>query len=133
MGVPLPESVPWERTEVVANACLPVYRPLRSAAAQAGVLVGDDTRVQILSCQAANPQRAGAGQRHGLHTTGVVAQNPESTGHQVVLYTSGGKHAGEQIGDLLRARPADLTPPLQVGDARGANWSHGFAVIAVKC
>jgi len=49
-GVPLPPSVQWERAETVADALLPVYLYLRALAAQAGVLIGDDTRVQILSC-----------------------------------------------------------------------------------
>jgi transposase len=80
-------------------------------------LVSDDTRVQILSCKAENQQRAAAGERHGLHTTGLVAQSPESMRHEVVLYTSGRQHAGENVGDLLRSRPVDLAPPLQVGDA----------------
>jgi transposase len=37
-GVPLPESVQWERAEVVAHALLPVYLHLRTAAAQARYL-----------------------------------------------------------------------------------------------
>ena len=49
-SVPLPPSVQWERAETVADALLPVYLYLRALAAQAGVLIGDDTRVQILSC-----------------------------------------------------------------------------------
>jgi transposase len=132
-GVPLPESVQWERAEVVANALLPVYLHLRTVAAQADILVSDDTRVQILSCEAENQQRAAAGERHGLHTTGLVAQSPESGRHEIVLYTSGQQHAGENVGDLLRSRPASLAPPLQVGDALAANGSHSVPVIAVKC
>jgi transposase len=133
MGVPLSESVQWERCEAVADALLPIYLHLRALAAQADVFISDDTRVQILSCQPENQQRAAVGERHGLHTTGLVAQSPESIRHEVVLYTSGRKHAGENVGDLLRSRPVDLAPPLQVGDALAANWSHGFPVIAVKC
>jgi transposase len=133
MGVPLAESVQWERCEAGADALLPIYLHLCALAAQADVLIGDDTRVQILSCQPENQQRAAVGARHGLHTRGLVAQSPESVRHEVVLYTSGRKHAGENVGDLLRSRPVDLAPPLQVGDALAANWSHGFPVIAVKC
>jgi transposase len=130
-GVPLPESVQWERCEAVADALLPVYLHGRTLASQAEVLIGDDTGVQILSCCQENQQRT-ADERHGLHTTGIVAQGKQSP-QPVVLYTSGRKHAGENIGDLLRSRPRELAPPLQVGDALAANWSHGFPVIAVKC
>lgn len=132
-GVPLPESVQWERVEVVANALLPIYFHLRCRAAHADVLISDDTRVQILSCEAENQQRTAAGERRGLHTTGLVAQGTGSRRHEVVLYTSGRQHAGENIGDLLRSRPKELSPPLQVGDALAANWSHNLPVIAVKC
>ena len=133
LGVPLAESVQWERCEAVADALLPIYRQFPRGAAQADVLIGDDTRVQILACAAEKQQRAAAEERCGLHTTGLVAQSLAPTRHTIVLYTSGRKHAGENVGDLLRARSAKLGPPLQVGDASAANWSHGFPVIAVKC
>jgi transposase len=131
-GVPLPESVQWERCEAVADALLPVYLYGRTLASQAEVLIGDDTGVQILSCCQENQQRT-EGERHGLHTTGIVAQS-RTPPQPVVLYISGRQqHAGENVGDLLRSRPSEWAPPLQVGDALAANWSHGFPVIAVKC
>ena len=98
-GVPLPPSVQWERAEAVADALLPVYLYLRALAAQAGVLIGDDTRVQILSCYQENEQRAADGQRHGLHTTGIVAHSSDKTQPSVVLYVSGRQHAGENMGE----------------------------------
>jgi transposase len=132
-GVPLPASVQWERAEVVADALLPVYLYLRTFAAQAGVLIGDDTRVQILSCYQENEQRAADGQRHGLHTTGIVAHSFHKAQPLVVLYRSGRQHAGENVGELLELRSAEQGPPLQVGDALAANWSHASPVIPVKC
>jgi transposase len=132
-GVPLPPSGQWERAETVANALLPVYLYLRTLAAQAGVLIGDDTRLQILSCYQENEQRAADGQRHGLHTTGIVAQSPDQSQPSIVLYVSGRQHAGENIGALLELRSVEQNPPLQVGDALAANWSHTAPVITVKC
>jgi transposase len=132
-GVPLPPSVPWERAETVADALLPVYLYLRALAAQAGVLIGDDTRVQILACYQENQQRAADGQRHGLHTTGIVAHSSGESQPSIVLYVSGRQHAGENVGELLEWRPAEQDPPLQVGDALAANWSHAAPVITVKC
>lgn len=129
-GVPLPESTQWERCEAVADALLPVFLTLQRWATRAGILVSDDTRVQILSCAQKNQQRS-KDERHGLHTTGIVA-TAESP-HSVILYASGRRHAGENVGALLQARPQELGPPLQVGDALAANWSHGVPVIAVKC
>ena len=132
-GVPLPESVQWERCEAIANALLPVYLHLRQQAAQADVLISDDTRVQILSCRVENQQQPAVDERCGLHTTGLVAQSPAQTRNTIVLYTSGRRHAGENVGELLRSRPAELSPPLQAGDALAANWSHHLPVVAVKC
>jgi transposase len=129
-GVPLPESTQWERCEAVADALLPVFLHLRRLATCAEVLIGDDTRVQILSCAQENRQRS-EGERHGLHTTGIVATTEPP--HSVILYQSGRRHAGENVGALLQTRPQELGPPLQVGDALAANWSHHLPVIAVKC
>jgi hypothetical protein len=50
----------------------------------------------------------------------------------MVLYTSGRNHAGENVGELLRSRPAAETRSLPVGDA-AMNGSHSTPVIAVKC
>jgi transposase len=132
-GVPLSPSVQWERAEAVADALLPVYLYLRTLAAQTQVLIGDDTRVQILSCYEENEQRAANGQRHGLHTAGIVAQSPGPLQPSIVLYVSGRQHTGENIGELLELRSAEQDPPLQVGDALAANWSHSSPVIPVKC
>ena len=37
------------------------------------------------------------------------------------------------MGELLELRSAEQGPPLQVGDALAANWSHASPVIPVKC
>src|SRR5262249_11547158 len=49
-GVPMPESVQFERCEAVADAALPVFLLMRRMAADAEVVYSDDTRVKILSC-----------------------------------------------------------------------------------
>ena len=46
-GVPLPESVQFERCEEVANASFPVYRHLVKLAADGKLFHFDDTRVRI--------------------------------------------------------------------------------------
>lgn len=128
-GVPLPESVQFERCEQVADAVLPIYLHLRSLAACGRVLYGDDTRVKILSCLKENKESAAA-ERKGLQTTGIVAQVEQ---YQIALYRSGRQHAGENLAELLRLRPAELTAPIQMGDALARNWSQEFEVIVAKC
>ena len=48
-GVPLPESVQFERCEAVANAVFPVYRHLVELSADGKLFHIDDTRVRIMS------------------------------------------------------------------------------------
>src|SRR5262249_48357754 len=49
-GVPMPESVQFERCEAVADGALSVFLRLRQMAANGEVVYSDDTRVKILSC-----------------------------------------------------------------------------------
>lgn len=128
-GVPLPESVQFERCEAVADSVLPVYLHLRSLAAQGQVLYGDDTRVKILSCLKENKSLS-ENERRGLQTSGIVSQVDN---HQIVLYTSGRQHAGENIDDLLKLRQRGLSPPLHMADALAVNWSREFETIICKC
>jgi transposase len=128
-GVPLPESVQFERCENVANAALPVFLRLQKLAADGVVLYGDDTRVKILDCLKENAELAAA-ERHGLQTSGIVV---EVGGPKIALYGSGRPHTGERLAELLKQRSAGLDPPIQMGDALAANWSGEPKTIAAKC
>jgi hypothetical protein len=73
----------------------------------------------------------------------VLAEGPEELGRplertrvdgrRIVLYRSGRRHAGENVGRLLAERPEGLPAPVQVGDALARNWSHVFTVVVAKC
>ena len=67
-GVPLPESIQFERCEAVADAALPVFRYLHRLAADGDVIYSDDTRVKILSCLKENKELK-AEERRGTHTS----------------------------------------------------------------
>jgi hypothetical protein len=128
-GVPLPESVQFERCEMVANAVLPVFLHLRRLAADGEVLYADDTRVKILACikedqqPQADPQRA-------TQTSGIVVEVGE---HRIALYASGRRHAGENLDKLLVGRSGGLSLPIQMSDALSANWSGQEETIESKC
>jgi len=128
-GVPVPESVQWERCEAVADRVLPVFLHLRSLAAQGQVLYGDDTRVRILSCLKENKQLSDK-ERRGLQTSGIVSDLGD---YRIVLYTSGRRHAGENLDELLKLRSRELAAPLQMGDALAVNWSREFETVVCKC
>lgn len=128
-GVPVPESVQFERCERVADALLPIFLYLRTQAAQCQTIYADDTRVKILSLMKEN-EMLPEGARRGMQTTGMVAQ---VGARRIVLYQSGRLHAGEDVEELLRLRPQALSPPVQMGDALSNNWTGEFSRIVAKC
>ncbi len=128
-GVPFAESVQYERCALVAACVRPVYEELVRMAASADVLYTDDTRVVILDLLKENKQLP-AGARRGLQTSGMVAKVGE---HQIALYVSGRRHAGENLAELLGKRPPEMRPPIQMSDALAANWTGEFEKIVAKC
>lgn len=128
-GVPLAESVQFERCEAVADAALPVFLHLRRLAANGEVICSDDTRVKILSCLKENKELK-EDERRATQTTGMVI---EVGGHRIALYTNGRRHAGENLDELLKGRSADLDKPIQMSDALAANWSGDEETIEAKC
>jgi hypothetical protein len=128
-GVPLPESVQFERCEAVADAALPVFLHLRRLAANGEVIFSDDTRVKILSCLKENKELKEE-ERRATQTTGMVI---EVGGHRIALYANGRRHAGENLDELLKGRSADLDKPIQMSDALAANWSGEEETIEAKC
>lgn len=128
-GVPLPESVQFERCEAVADAALPVFLHLRRLAADGEVIFSDDTRVRILSCLKENKELKES-ERRATHTTGMVI---EAGGHRIALYANGRQHAGENLDELLKGRSADLDKPIQMSDALAANWSGDQETVEAKC
>src|SRR5215510_4252845 len=72
-GVPLPESVQFERCEEVANAALPVYRHLVELSADGKLFHIDDRRVRILSCYREDKDRSEK-ERRATHTSGFMVK-----------------------------------------------------------
>ena len=128
-GTPLSESTLFERCEAVANAVFPIFVQLQKLAAQAELLYTDDTKVKILSCLKENKQRTER-ERRGLQTTAIVARLGS---HQIALFASGRRHAGENLDELLRQREPGRPPPIQMGDALASNFSGEFETIVAKC
>ncbi|MBA3440492.1 MAG: IS66 family transposase [Pyrinomonadaceae bacterium] len=128
-GVPLSESVQYERCAGVAQCVRPIYEEMIRRAASADLLHIDDTPVVILDLLKENKQLSAA-ERRGVQTSGIVARDGR---RQIALYVSGRRHAGENLAELLSKRPADLLPPIQMSDALSANWTGEFKRIVAKC
>ena len=128
-GVPVPESVQYERCAAVAECVRPVYEELARQAACAEVLHIDDTRVVILDLQKENKQLP-VSKRRAMQTSGIVARDGQ---RHIALYMSGRHHAGENLAELLQKRASGLAPPIQMSDALAANWTGEFERIVAKC
>jgi hypothetical protein len=128
-GVPLPESIQFERCEAVADAALPVFLYLLRLAADGEVIYSDDTRVRILSCLKENKELKEE-ERRCTQTRGLVI---EVGGRKIALYANGRRHAGENLDELLKARGAELGRPIQMSDALAANWSGQEETVEAKC
>jgi transposase len=123
MGIPLPASTQWDIVEKTADRIHPVYRELTRQAAQGSLIHNDDTTMKILA--AVNEKG-----RSGTFTTGMLSLTDK---HTIALFFTGGKHAGENLSDVLAQRHAGLDPPMQMADALSRNTSGAFVTLLANC
>lgn len=132
LGVPLPESTQWEVMKPLFQQAQPILDQLVDLASNSPLIHQDDTTMRILELR--RPGSATAAQmdpkRKGTFTTNLLAY-VES--RPVALYFTGWQHAGENLGELLRRRSADLEPPIQMCDALSRNMSPEFNTLLAHC
>lgn len=129
MGVPLSASNQYERSEEVAKAVHPIFLELERQGAKLDVLHTDDTRVKILSLIKENKTLTEE-ERKAMHTTGIKARSAK---FDIALYYNGELHSGENLYELLKKRPKDLTEPILMADAESKNWSFDYVGVITKC
>ena len=134
-GVPLPASVQWELIEEGAEKGKPAYYELIRQGAQGERLLNDDTSMKILDFLVDLEKRKERGEplpeRTGTYTSGIVSELPD--GHQVVLYFTGQKHAGENLAAVLAQRSSELDPPVQMCDGLKHNVPTEMKTILSNC
>lgn len=140
LGVPLPPSVQWELVKQKAQSVKPIYRALTQLAAQGGVMRVDDTPMTILERDGGGEghqdrfpeerQQTQGAERKATRTTAIVS---ELEAHRVVLYTTGGRQAGENMDRLLGQRTTDRPAPIQMCDGLAANLPKQFQVVLANC
>ena len=126
-GVEVPKSTVFDMVEKAADAIAPVHEALVDAAADAEVLISDDTTARILDHEAEREDC----ERKGLFTTGIVAKT--EGGPTIHLYATGPRHTGENMKELVAERDPDLPPPIQMSDAASRNFPEGLDTLAGKC
>jgi hypothetical protein len=132
LGVPLPESTQWEVMKPLFQQAQPIFEQLVTLTANSPLIHQDDTTMRILDLR--RPGSAAAAQmdpkRKGTFTSHLLAY---VEARPVALYFTGWQHAGENLGEVLRRRSADLAPPIQMCDALSRNRSLEFETILAHC
>jgi transposase len=127
LGQPLPASTQWDLLNASAVILSPVHEALVAKAAQGELIHNDDTTMKVLSfLKEQDPEST----RKGIFTTGLVSHWQD---HQIALFMTGDRHAGENLTKLLRRRASGLAPPIQMCDALSRNASKDFETILAHC
>jgi hypothetical protein len=159
LGIPLPAATQWEIVEETAGVLAPALTEMIHHAAQGQILHNDDTTMKVLALgQAAaghataepavsateptgvagtaqtaqgHTDAGGAGEtRKGVFTSGIVSKTGD---HQIALFFTGHKHAGENLFALLQQRSSELGPPIQMCDALSRNLPAELRTLLANC
>ena len=132
LKIPLPSSTQWEVVEEAAHSLEAVWAELVRQAAQGKVVYIDDTKMKILALNTELQKALEEGEktRTGIFTSGIVSTRE---GHEIALFFTGNKHAGENLEALLQQREEQCPPPIQMSDALACNTSGDFETIVAHC
>jgi len=115
LGIPLPVATQCEIVAETAVLLQPALDELKRQAAQGEVVHNDDTSMRVLSLDRdadISPERT------GVFTSGLVWIYQE---RRIALFSTGCKHAGENLAEVLKQRSPDLPPAIQMCDALSRN------------
>lgn len=130
LGVRLPASTQWELMAQAGQALKPVHEALITLAAQGKLIHNDDTTSRVQSLAKETNSSAERPERTGIFTTNLISEVEE---HQIALFVTGHRHAGENLDQLLARRAPDSPPPIQMCDALSRNPSKEFQTILANC
>ncbi len=128
LGIPLPAATQWEIVEEAAQPLKPARDELIRQAAQGTVVHNDDTGMRVLMLK-----RDPKDERTGVFTSGIVSVGE---GHKIALYFTGGRHAGENLAEVLKKRRAELPNPILMCDALSRNVPKlpaGAEILLANC
>ena len=131
LGIPLPAATQWELVSAAAATLRETLHEMIRQAAQGEVVHNDDTTMHLLAFgKSPFPEDEPSQERTGVYTTGIVSR---TAAHDIALYFTGRRHAGENLGRVLKERPAALPPPIQMCDALSHNVAGEFDTIVANC
>jgi len=131
----LPASTQWDIVKEVADPIYPVLDELKRQGANGELIHNDDTTMKILETLKEIKQEQARGspgkkQRCGIFTSGIVSL---FKGHRIALFFTGRRHAGENLGELLKQRSKEAPVPIQMCDALERNVPKEFKVVLANC
>lgn len=131
LGIPMPAATQWELVAAAAETLKATLHEMIRQAAQGEVVHNDDTTMRLLAFgQSPFPEDEQSEERTGVYTTGIVSRSAE---HDIALYFTGRKHAGENLARVLAERAAALPPPIQMCDALSHNTKNEFDTLVANC
>lgn len=128
LQIPLPDSTQWDMAEDVVNAAYPVFNALMGVAAQGSLFNADDTTMRVVWLK--KQLLAEGADRTGIFSTGILSKVFD---HEIALFFTGNKHAGENMATILKMRDSGLAPPNLMCDALSRNKPKGFDVVYGNC
>ncbi|RLE45078.1 IS66 family transposase, partial [Candidatus Woesearchaeota archaeon] len=129
LGIPLPASTQWDVLDLSAHRLKGIYDELIRQAAQGKVLHNDDTVMKILDLKKESQRGKGSGCKCSF-TSSIVSIGER---HQIALFLTGKRHAGQNLADVLAHRNAELPLPVQMCDCLDVNTAGDFASIVSHC
>lgn len=135
-GIPISPSVQWEISEEAAEEIAPAYAALVEVAAAGDVVYNDDTPMTVLNIKkeaeaAAKEAKPGDPKvRKATVTSGIVSTRD---GRRIALYFTGRQNAGENLRDVLKLRPSEAEPPIQMCDALRVNMPSDLKTVLSNC
>ncbi len=111
-----PAATQCEIVVETATAIHPALQELIRQAAQGEVLYNDDTSMRVLALRRGAGEESG--ERTGVFTSGIVSSGE---GRRMAPFFTGRKHAGENLGEVLKRRAAEREPPIQMCEALSRN------------
>ena len=119
LGIPLPAATQCEIVAETAATIHAALQELMGQAAQGEVLYNDDTSMRVLALlRGGTDAGKESGERTGVFTSAILSTGE---GRRVALFFTGRKHAGENLGEVLKRRAAERDPPIQMCDALSRN------------
>jgi len=130
----MPSSTQWDLVSASAETLSPGHEELIRRGAQGNLVHNDDTTMRILKLtpeQRAAALGPEAGEtRTGVFTSGIVSVGD---GHKIALFFTGARHAGENLGEVLKRRATELPAPIQMCDGLSHNLPDEFETLLSKC